>query len=171
MVPSPLFCLYREITLATPTPEQQAKIDLVRLLVGDTPGSIFYPIMTDDEYYLILEFYNWDVMKAARRIAISISLKLSQTSTRERTGDIEVWNSAATEYAKALDAFLNDPINLPDRIKPFVGGISKEQICEWNNNPDAVRSPLTQISPCAAWWTKWDRECCDKDSNLVFRIG
>lgn len=151
------------------TPEQQAKIDLVRLLVGDTEGSVFYPIMSDEDYYKILEFYKWDVRKASRQIAISIGLILTQTSTRERTGDIEVWNSAATEYGKALRAFLDDEVNLPDRIRPYVGGISKAELCELKNDPDALRSPLSQISPCAAWWTRWDRECCDDSKVFKFR--
>lgn len=147
------------------TPEQQAKIDLVRIIVGDAPGSIFYPALSDEQYYAILEFENWDVKKAARRIAISISLILSQVSYRERTDDIEVWNNASIEYRKALENLLDDKgsINLPDSIAPYTAGISREDICDYINNPDMVRSPLAQISPCIAWWTRLDRlPCCPK---------
>lgn len=156
--------------MATPTPEQQAKIDLVRILVGDVEGSVFYPILTDDQYFAILEFCKWDVMKAARRIAISISLLLTQTSTRERTGDIEVWNSAATEYSKALKDFLDGSNNLPDGLNPYAAGVSKEDICKYKKDPNFNRSPLAQISPCVSWWTRWNREpCCDNDMGFLVR--
>lgn len=157
--------------MATPTPEEQAKIDLVRILVGDTPGSIFYPIMSDDEYYALLELSNWDVLKAARRAAISISLKLSMVNYRERTGDIEVWNNASIEYKKALKDFLDEnATTLPGGLIPYAAGISKEDICARNRNPDAARSPLAQISPCTAWWTTVKGyPCCEQDW-LVFNI-
>lgn len=152
------------------TPEQQAKIDLVRILVGDSPGSIFYPVLSDEQYYAILELENWDVKKAARRIAVSISLVLSQVSYRERTDDIEVWNNASIEYRKSLENLLDDKgsINLPESLKPYAAGISREDICDQIMNPDLYRSPLAQISPCAAWWTRIEnRGCCPNGTSLV----
>jgi len=144
------------------TPEQQAKIDLVRLLVGDTPESIFYPMLTDEQYFAILELENWNVMRAARRAAISIAFQLARTNSRERTGDIEVWNNSYSEYRKVLELLINDSgaFNLPAGLRPYAGGISKEEMCKLLSDPDVVRSPLTQISPCVAWWTRLDRDCC-----------
>jgi hypothetical protein len=127
--------------------------------------------MSDEEYYAILTLYNWDVMKAARRIAISISMMLSMVNYRERTGDIEVWNNASIEYKKGLNQFLEEnATTLPDGLLPYAGGISKADICANNSNPDFARSPLTQISPCAAWWTTVKGyPCCGDD--LVFDWG
>jgi len=147
----------------TPTPEQQAKIDLVRILVGDTPQSIFYPMLTDEQYYAILELENWNVVRAARRAGISIALQLTMVNYRERTGDIEVWNNASLTYYKALQDLIDDtgPGSLPADIRPYAAGISKEDICKYLSDPDTARSPLTQISPCVAWWSRVDRyECC-----------
>lgn len=152
------------------TPEQQAKIDLVRILVGDTPGSIFYPSLTDEQYYAVLELENWDVKRASRRIAISISLILSQVSYRERTDDIEVWNNASIEYRKALENLLDDSgsISLPNGLNPYTAGISREDVCKYINDPDIIRSPLAQISPCVAWWTRMDRNiCCPNEYNRL----
>lgn len=153
-----------------PTPEQEAKMQLVRVLVGDTPQSIFYPILTDDQYYAILELEDWDVMRAARRAGIAIALHLTQVTYRERTGDIEVWNNASIEYRKAIKDFLDDKnsINLPASLRPYAAGISKEDICKYLSDPDVNRSPLTQISPCVAWWTRIDRysECCSDPLGL-----
>lgn len=149
------------------TPEEQAKIDLVRILVGDTPQSIFYPILTDEQYYAILQLENWNVYKAARRVGLSIALVLSQVNYRERTGDIEVWNNASIEYRKALQDMIDDGVGpgaLPAGLIPYTAGISKADICKYFSDPDIQRSPLTQISPCAAWWTRVDNyPCCDSE--------
>lgn len=152
-----------------PTPEEIAEmVTLVRILVGDTPGSIFYPIMSDEDITAILKFENWNVLRAARRVAISIAFQLTSTSTRERSGDIEVWNSSAMEYQRVLNQFLDESngANLPSDLIPYAAGISKSDVCASNNDPDKNRSPLSQITPCLAWWTRVDHyPCCD---NGVF---
>lgn len=143
------------------TPEQQAKVDLMRLYLGDLPSSIFYPILTDEEYATILESTNWDVKKAVKIAGFSILFYLTQVNYRERTGDIEVWNNASIEYRKALNDFLdNFKETIPESIIPWVAGTSLNDICEYINAPGRVRSPLAQISHCGAWWTKVkDYEC------------
>ena len=45
------------------TPEQQSKINLVRLFCGDSVISPFYHIFTDEEFGSILEYYNCDLKK------------------------------------------------------------------------------------------------------------
>ena len=147
-----------------PTPEQEQKMNLIRVLVGDTEGSMFYPILTDAQYYDLLQFEKWDVYRAARRAGISISLHLAQETYRERTGDIEVWNNASIEYRKALSDFLDNKgvTNLPSLIRPYASGISKADMCKYLNDPDTARSPLSQISPCVAWWTRVEGyDCCN----------
>ena len=154
------------------TPEEQAKINLVRLLVGDVPGSIFYPALSDEDYYYLLVLENWNVYRAARRAAMSIAFQVVSINYRERTGDIEVWNNASLEYRKVLEMFLDGDggYNLPPDIIPFVGGISRADVCEYISRPDTLRSPLTQITPCHAWWTNVENyPCCD--DNFVFDFG
>jgi len=152
-------------------PEQQAKINITRILIGDSTGSIFYPILTDEEYFAILELEHWDVKRAARRAGLSISMQLTMLPYRERTGDIEVWNNASLAYYKALQDFLDDssPYTLPPDLIPYAAGISRADVEASNCNPDKNRSPLAQITPCTAWWTRVDRypKCCD-DGTFIF---
>lgn len=138
------------------TPEEQEKIELVRILVGDVPSSIFYPVLTDEEIGKLLALENWDVLRASRRVAISIAFSLTSFPYRERTDSIEVWNNASLEYRKVLEEFIKESgqINLPANLKPYAAGISITDVNAANNNPDRNRSPLSQISPCIAWWTK-----------------
>ena len=86
------------------TPVQQ-----VRLLIGDVPSSPFYQLFTDEELQAFLDMTNQDVFAAARLAAISASFQLAGWSTRERTGDIEVWSSLSTQYLKALDYLIKNP--------------------------------------------------------------
>ncbi len=124
-------------------------IESVRLLIGDIPGSPFYPLYTDEQIQEFLDLTNQNIQQAARLAAISASFILAGWSTRERTGDIEVWNSLSTQYLKALENVINNPIlELPNGMMPYAGGISWVDVCANNRNPDNVRSPLTQIRTC-----------------------
>ena len=135
------------------------RVDLVRLLVGDIPISVFYPILTDAEYSMILNMYKWDVNKAARKSAFSILFYLTQVSYRERTGDIEVWNNASIEYRKALNDYLDSEKGiLPDDLRPWVAGANPIDVCTFQK--DTVRHPLAQISACSSWWTRVDKYSC-----------
>ena len=137
------------------TPEQEAKIALLRILLGDTEHSVFYPILTDEEYYVLLEANNWDVNKAKRQAGFSILFYLTQVNYRERTGDLEVWNNASIEYRKALNDLLDDTKNnLPTDIRPYAGGISAKEVCGLIHDPDYLRHPLSQITHCSSWWTR-----------------
>lgn len=126
------------------TPIQQ-----VRILIGDVPTSPFYQLFTDDEIQFFLDQNNGNVQLAARMAAISASFQLAGWSTRERTGDIEVWSSLSTQYLKALSNLIDNPIvNLPNGMMPWAGGISWADVCANNHNPDNVRPKLTQIKTC-----------------------
>jgi len=84
-------------------------IEQVRLLIGDVPSSPFYQLFSDEEIQQFLDMNNGNVYSAARLAAISASFQLAGWSTRERTGDIEVWSSLSTQYLKSLDYFINNP--------------------------------------------------------------
>lgn len=141
------------------TEEQLNKIKLLRLLVGDTERSPFYPLLDDDEYAAILEVNNWNVEKAMIAAATTLTFIFATYNTRERTGDIEVWNNVSTEYRLALESLLNKPIHsglLPDLLVPYAAGVSKKEVCGYFSDPDVIRSPLVQISPCVSWLGKWE---------------
>lgn len=142
-----------EITL---TEEQKKTIRIMRIILGDTPNSVFYPVLTDEEYYLLLEKNNWNVDKATTDAGYSILFYFTQENYRERTGDIEVWNNVSIEYRKALEDFLNKKGSryLPDVIKPYVAGRSTRDYREMLSDPDYLRSPLASIAKCASWYTR-----------------
>lgn len=125
-------------------------IEKVRVLVGDVEGSPFFQILSDEEVQFFLDMNGGNVMAAARRAAISISMQLAGWTSRERSGDLEVWSNLSTAYLKALENLINDksPGNLPNGLMPYASGISWEDICANNANPDNVRSPLTKIKAC-----------------------
>ena len=125
-------------------------VEIVRLLIGDTPTSPFYQLFTDEEIQQFLDLNGGNVRQAARMAAIAASMQLAGWTTRERTGDIEVWSSLSTQYLKALENLINDSssANLPNGLMPYASGISWEDFCANNSNPDNIRSPLTNIKVC-----------------------
>lgn len=134
-------------------------IYMVRLLIGDIPQSVFYPLLQDDDIVALLTLENGNILRAARRAAITAAFLMSTQNYRERCSDIEVWNNASIEYRKVLEAFIKESgeVNLPHNLKPYAAGISVADVNAANNNPDRNRSPLSQISPCIAWWTRVNR--------------
>lgn len=154
------------------TPEQQEKIDLIRLLLGDIPKSAFYPILTDEEYCALLDMYDWDVRRAVRRSAFSILFYLSQVNFRERTGDIEVWQNASQEYRKALENLVSvEEKDIPSDLRPWVAGGNKYDVCRINNDPRTNRHPLAMITSCMNWWTRVDRYDCLGDTTMGMGRG
>ena len=122
----------------------------IRVLIGDTEGSPFYQLFTDEEIQMFLDLNGENVRQAARMAAIAASMQLAGWNTRETTGDISVWNELSTAYLKALDNFINDSssASIPNGLMPYASGISWADVCANNANPDNVRSPLTQIKVC-----------------------
>lgn len=141
-------------------------IEQVRVLCGDTEGSPFYQMLDDDEIQFFLDINGQNVMAAARQAAVSISLQLAGWTSRERVGDIEVWSNLSTAYLKALENLINDksPGNLPNGLMPYASGISWDDFCANNANPDNIRSPLTKIKACGtpiiSGTFNIDNSCC-----------
>ena len=125
-------------------------VEVVRLLIGDTPTSPFYQLFTDEEIQQFLDLNGGNVRQTSRMAAIAASMQLAGWTTRERTGDIEVWSSLSTQYLKALENLINDSssASIPNGLMPYASGISWADMCANNANPDNVRSPLTQIKVC-----------------------
>lgn len=116
-------------------------IEEVRLLVGDFGDP---EILTDEDYQYFLDKYDGNVNRAAQDAARSIMFYLARWNTRERTGDIEVWNDWANAYRKALESFINDPnFNVPNAIA-YAGGTSKQDMLVNDSTQDNVRMKLYQ---------------------------
>lgn len=120
------------------TPVQQ-----VRILIGDVEGSPFYQLFSDEDIQGFLDMTNQDVFAAARLAAISASFQLAGWSTRERTGQIEVWSSLATQYLKALDYLINNPGTLiPSGLFPWSANtcgskLMSIEVCDGDNCKEA----------------------------------
>ena len=93
-------------------------IYIVRLLIGDTPQSVFYPLLEDADIVALLTLEDGNVLRAARRAAITAAFLMSTQNYRERCSDIEVWNNASIEYRKVLEAFIKETgqTNLPPHL-------------------------------------------------------
>lgn len=127
------------------TSEEELAIYQVRLMVGDTPTSPFYPLFQDEEIAQFLVMNGGRVRPAIRMAAIAASMQFAQFTYRERTGDIEVWNNISIQYQKALENLINESSTaaLPDGLKPYFGGIDWQIVNGYNADPNNVRSPLT----------------------------
>jgi len=112
-------------------------IEQVRLNVGDTDPE--FPLLPDDTYQWLLDKYEDNVNRSALDAARFLLFELSRYPTRERSGQIEVWNEWANTYRKALELFLKDP-NLNTIVAvPYAGGISKSDMKSNDTNNDNVR--------------------------------
>lgn len=121
----------------------------VRILIGDTPTSPFYMLFSDTEIQFFLDQNNQNIQAAARMAAISASFQLAGWTSRERCSDIEVWSNLSTQYLKALENLIKQPVStLPSGLMPYAAGISWTDIRANNANPDNVRPALTQIKLC-----------------------
>ena len=127
----------------------EEKIGLVRILIADIPSSPFYPLFDDEQLLDFLLLSGGNVFDAAKYAAISASMMMSGWSTRERTGQIEVWNSLASNYLKALDYFINSRTNsIPNGLMPWGAGISRTEMEEMLCDPDRVRNKLIDVYLC-----------------------
>lgn len=95
-------------------------IMIVRTLIGDVPTSPFYQLFDDETIQQFLDMSGQDVYAAAKLAAISASFQLAGWSTREKTGDIEVWNTLSTQYLKALENLIKNPsMIIPQGLFPW----------------------------------------------------
>lgn len=142
----------------------------VRLLIGLVPTSPFYSFLSDVDIQWFLEIEGNRVYAAARRAAYAVALQLAGVNSRERVGDIEVWSTVSSAYLKVLESFYDDSSinNLPNGLMPYASGISWEDWCANNLNPDNIRSPLSKIKACPE---ESNLNCNPKDSDPFSRYG
>lgn len=128
---------------------EEEKVALIRLLIGDVENSPFYPLFKDEDIWQFLTIASGSVMDAARYAAISASMILSGWSSRERTGQVEVWNSLSNNYLKALDYLINSSNKqIPNGLMPWGAGISASEMQEMLCDPDRVRNKLLDTYLC-----------------------
>lgn len=129
--------------------ELTKKIALIRLLIGDTPSSPFYPLFSDEEIKSFLDLVSGDIRGAVRYAAISAAMQLAGFSTRERTGNIEVWNDLSKNYLIALEMMLqNQDKEIPSGLMPWLAGQSKKELCDIRSNSDYIIPKVTNIFSC-----------------------
>lgn len=125
------------------------EIQMVRMLIGDVPNSPFYPLFEDNDIYNFLEMVGGSVREAARYAAISGAMQLAGFSTRERTGNIEVWNDLSKNYIRALELMLqNQDKEIPSGLMPWLAGQSKRELCAIKSSKDYLTPKLTDIFVC-----------------------
>lgn len=117
-------------------------IEQVRLNVGDNSPDI--QILPDDTYQFLLDKYSNNVNRSSLDAAKYILFELTKFPTRERTGQIEIWNEWANAYRKALELFIKDPNLGLSVILPYAGGISKQDMFDNDMDNDNVRPSIHQ---------------------------
>ncbi len=123
-------------------------IEVVRLRTGDVEGNPLYPILTDEQIQYFLDLHSGNILAASKDCALAIVMQFAGIPQREKVGDIEVWRSVDS-YLNALKFLISNPsISLPNGLMPWAGGISKEEMCLNNSNPDLVKFPLENIRTC-----------------------
>lgn len=136
-------------------------IESLRLLVGDTEASYFYPILTDEQYQYFLEYYNNNMRRAAVAAARSIAFTITSFPTREKTGEVERWNEYAKQYLALLKGVESGESEyyLYGAVMPYAAGISWADIRANENNCDNVIPKLAKVA---------DDICCDPliDTNF-----
>lgn len=130
-------------------------IQEVRLYVGDS--NIDMLILPDETYQYFLDKYSGNVNRAALDAAKCILFELTKAPTRERAGQVEVWNEWANAYRKALQLFLKDPNLSLSTFQPYAGGISKADMQANDANEDNVRPAFYQGFSSADGTPVYDR--------------
>ncbi len=125
-----------------------SNIEMIRLITQDNGRLPFMEegayILEDPEIEGYLTLCNGDVMQAARWATRSIMNWVSGISTKELTGDIEVWNDISKNYLKSAQAFLDDKSlfkALPSGIFPYAAGISVANLGASMLDPDNPNTP------------------------------
>lgn len=145
-------------------------IEQVRVYIGDTITGYYYKatgdyLLSDDEIEFFLERSNQNSYQAAKLAAQAAIFQIISIPSREKTGEIEIWNDFAKLWVEILKMFLKEnPAFLQSGLMPYAAGIS---YCDmyWNvRDCDVVKSPLTQInSTCCDLYANYNHCNCEQD--------
>lgn len=113
------------------------QIEVIRMLVGDTPSSPFYPVLSDEQIQALIDTYGPSNEDVARWAAISIAGTVAGYNSREITGDIHVYNEYGRNYLAFLKELMRGQLGtIPKGLMPWsasVGSCSKLmniQVCD-----------------------------------------
>lgn len=131
------------------TPDQEKILSMVKVLLGDIEGNPYYPMMTDEQYVEILEFFNWSWKKAIGNLGLSILAMSSGWNTRETVGLETIENNFNKNYQAYLNKLLDGVNSISQlNITPYAAGISWKDWCSNNLNPDNIIPELSKIKSC-----------------------
>lgn len=120
-------------------------VQLVNLAIGNTPNNPYYPLLTEEDITSILESTNDDVNAAIKRAANSAYMYIISIPTREKIGDIELYNTYASEYRQALSTLLtSSDYALPIGLMPYAGGISEADYVANERSGDRYLSNISK---------------------------
>lgn len=123
-------------------------IEIVRLKIGDTETSPFYPLLSDEEIQYFLDANGGNVTTASVEAAYACLMQVIAIPVREKSGEIEVWNNISKEYINALKLIISSTpaVIFGSGIMPYAAGISWEDIRANVSNADNVIPKLVQVS-------------------------
>ena len=127
-------------------------VQRIRWIIADAEGGKFYPILTDEQIEDALETFNNNVLKTASFCAGAVIRELSQKSTKEVYGDVEVWAEDRKLYLESLKQLQADPsIAIPSSFLPYAAGISvsdMETSAADEDNPKRSSYLYTNTTEC-----------------------
>lgn len=113
------------------------KIALLALMIGDIPGGPYYPMFTEEQYKQFLALGKGNVNRAVVYAAISASFFVSGESSREVIGELQISSSTSTNYLKLLDYLIATTGKVPpDGLMPWFAGADE---CDRNRLLDYSR--------------------------------
>ena len=132
------------------TAEQEQILKMVKVMLGDVPGNPYSPLLSDEDYIIILEQFDWNWRRSVVILGMSIQAMSAGWNTRERVGDEEIESDFGKNFKNYLDALIAD-INSPRNfsITPYASGISWDDFVENESNLDNILAKLTQLRSCA----------------------
>lgn len=115
-------------------------VQRIRWIIADAEGGKFYPILTDEQIEDALEIFNNDILKTASFCAGAVIRELSQKSTKEVYGNVEIWAEDRKLYLESLKILQADPsIAIPSSFLPYAAGISVDDMTTSSADEDNPR--------------------------------
>lgn len=120
-------------------------IEIVNIAIGNTRQNPYYPVLTEEEVEAILDSVDGDVLLATKKAAQAAMFVVISIPSREKIGDIEIWNEYSANYLSALKQVVSDSsYTLPKGLMPYAGGIDKADFISNSCNPARKSSELAE---------------------------
>lgn len=120
-------------------------IEIVNIAIGNTRQNPYYPVLSEEEVEAILDSVDGDVLLATKKAAQAAMFVVISIPSREKIGDIEIWNEYSSNYLSALKQVVSDSsYTLPKGLMPYAGGIDKADFLSNACNPNRKSSELAE---------------------------